>query len=453
MSTYSRRKILQHGSIAVAASSQLGWLASSAQAAPGQDYCAMVCILLAGGADSFNMLLPYDQNRYDTYASVRSDLALSRADILPLGYLGTDNQQFAVHPGLPETQRLFDANDLGFIANIGPLAEPTSRADFDNNAVQLPLGLFSHADQIAVWQTATAGQRVSTGFGGRVADIVSPGANSGPVSMNISLAGTNLFQTGADVTGYAMDAIAGVRRVAGYDEAGSEIFTNALDSILAQNYTSPLRQSYAEQLRSSIDAGAEVSAALAAAPTLNTTFATEGLSAALAQVARVISVRQALGVSRQTFFITVGGWDHHDEVLQNQARMLPGIDLGLSEFHAALTEMGLLEAVTTFTISDFGRTLTSNGRGSDHGWGGHNIIMGGGVNGGQVFGEYPDLTPGGQLDVGRGRYLPTTSVDEMYAELALWFGIARGEVSNVLPNIERFFNPATENGTLGLFSA
>ena len=201
-----------------------------------------------------------------------------------------------------------------------------------------------------------------------------------------------------------------------------------------------------------VDAGVELDTALQSAPTLTSTFSQGGLSEALAQVAQIISVRDQLGVSRQTFFITIGGWDHHDEVINNQANMLPGISRGLSEFQAAMTELGVQDAVTTFTISDFGRTLTSNGRGSDHGWGGHNLIMGGSVNGGQIYGEYPDLTPGGELDVGRGRYLPTTSVDEMYAELAMWFGIAAGDVEQVLPNIGRFYNPATEAPTLGLFN-
>ena len=249
-----------------------------------------------------------------------------------------------------------------------------------------------------------------------------------------------------------MDAADGVRTVGGYDDPNNTALINAIDSMLAVDYQDPFRQSYAQLMRGSLDAGRELAAALQNAPALSATFSAGGLSEALAQVANVISIRDQLGVSRQTFFITVGGWDHHDEVLENQANMLPGISRGLFEFQAAMTEMGIADAVTTFTISDFGRTLTSNGRGSDHGWGGHNLIMGGGLNGGQIFGDYPDLTPGGELDVGRGRYLPTTSVDEMYAELAMWFGIEPGNVANVLPNIGRFYDPATESPRLGLFS-
>ena len=447
----TRRDFLAHTGIAMLASSQIGVLSRAAHADVTEGYRAMVCILLAGGADSFNMLLPYDQSRYDAYAAVRSDLALAREDVLPLNYAGGQGEAFAVHPGLGEVQQMFDAGDLAFIANIGPLAEPTSRAAFDSAQVRLPLGLFSHSDQIAVWQTAAAGERIFTGFGGRIADLVESQVNTGPVSMNISMSGNSLFQTGNAAAGYVMDAADGVRTVGGYDDPSNTALISAIDSMLDVDYQDAFRQSYAQLMRGSLDAGRELSAALQNTLALSTSFSAGGLSEALAQVANVISIRDQLGVSRQTFFITIGGWDHHDEVLENQANMLPGISRGLFEFQAAMTEMGIADAVTTFTISDFCRTLTSNGRGSDHGWGGHNLIMGGGLNGGQIFGDYPDLTPGGELDVGRGRYLPTTSVDEMYAELAIWFGIEPGNVATVLPNIGRFYDPVTESPRLGLF--
>jgi uncharacterized protein (DUF1501 family) len=449
---HTRRRFLGHTGVALTASSQLGWLASNARAGLTDDYCAMVCILLAGGADSFNMLVPADTDRYATYASVRSDLALAQEDLLPLSYTGTGGQNFGVHPGLTEVQQLFDGGDLAFVSNIGPLAAPTSRIEYDQASVPLPLGLFSHADQIAVWQTAAAGGRLATGVGGRIADLVQPQVNAGPVSMNISMSGTNLFQTGNDVASYAIDASDGVRSLAGYGDIGNEAFSSAVDALLANEYADPFRATYAGQLRDAIDSGAELSQALDAAPVLNTNFSIGGLSEALAQIARVISVRDLLGVQRQTFFVTVGGWDHHDEVLNNQARMLPGISRGLSEFHSALTEMGILDGVTTFTISDFGRTLTSNGRGSDHGWGGHNMVMGGAVNGGEIYGQYPDLTPGTDLDLGRGRFLPTTSIDEFYAELALWFGVAASDLDQVLPNIGRFYAPTSSPPPLGFLN-
>jgi uncharacterized protein (DUF1501 family) len=437
--SYTRRRFLNHGGIAITAATQLSWLAQHSHAAVTDDYKALVCILLAGGADSSNILVPYDNTAYNTYANVRADLALPQEDLLPLNYNGPGGTRFGLHPGMPETQTLFDAGDLAFIANIGPLAEPTSRAAYDAGTATLPLGLFSHADQIAVWQTAAAGARTATGFGGRLADVIAPQITPGPISMNISMSGTNLFQTGNLVASYAIDTNDGVRTLAGYADANNEVFSQAVDTLLSAQYADSFRATYAQKLRSAIDAGSTLNTVLAGAPTINTPFSQGELSNALAKVAQLISVREALGVSRQTFFITIGGWDHHDEVINNQARMLPGISQGLSEFHAGLNELGVANNVVTFTISDFGRTLTSNGRGSDHGWGGHNLVMGSAVNGGQIYGEYPDLALGTELDLGRGRLLPTTSVDEFYAELALWFGIESSQLPVVLPNIERFY--------------
>lgn len=450
MNRLSRRKFLGHTGVALAASTQLGLLSRGVQAA-ADDYCALVCILLAGGADSFNMIVPHDSNRYDAYASARSDLSLPHEELLPLNYAGADGASFAVHPGMPEVQGLFDSGELAFVANIGPLAEPTSRAAFDAGTARLPLGLFSHSDQIAVWQTTAAGERIATGFGGRVADLLQPRFNRGPVSMNISVAGTNLFQTGVTATGYAVDPQEGIRTVAGYDDPENAAFINTLDRLLAHGYDDPFRTTYAAQLRDAIDSGIELNAALDAAPALQAPFTDGGLSSALSQVARIIAARDLLGVQRQTFFVTIGGWDHHDEVLDNQARMLPGISRGLAEFNTALNEMGVNNQVTTFTISDFGRTLTSNGRGSDHGWGGNNLVMGGALNGGQIFGDYPDLNLGTDLDLGRGRFLPTTSTDVFYADLALWFGVAPGELQQVLPNINRFYDAQSSPPPLGLF--
>ena len=199
--------------------------------------------------------------------------------------------------------------------------------------------------------------------------------------MNISLSGTNVFQTGASVTDYSLDANDGVGLVAGYGQSDTALFTNALDALLANGYADPFRRTYAARLRRAIDSGAEFKAILDAAPMLNTTFSTTPLSRSLAQIAKVISVRDALAAGRQTFFVSLGGWDHHDNVLTLQAQMLPTVAAALSEFQQALAEIGVADAVTTFTISDFGRTLTSNGKGSDHGWGGHQLVMGGAVPG------------------------------------------------------------------------
>jgi len=445
----SRRRFLRHTGIAAAAATQLSWLSGYANAAFDDDYRALVCILLAGGADSNNILVPLDDERYGAYAAARSDLALTQAALLPLRTTG--QVQYGVHPGMVEVQQLYDAGNLGFVANIGPLVQPTSRSQYDAGTVSLPLGLFSHSDQIAVWQTAAAGSRINTGFGGRLADLVGSQVPAGPVSMNISVSGTNLFQTGDQVASYTIDVNDGVRTLAGYDEPDNEVFSRAVDALVAADYPDPFRRTYADQLRRAISTSANLESILSTAPASTVDFSAGELSRALQQVAQLISVREQLGVTRQTFFITIGGWDHHDEVINNQARMLPDISRGLGEFYAATDELGLAENIVTFTISDFGRTLTSNGRGSDHGWGGHNLVMGAGVAGGTVFGQYPDLRLGSELDLGRGRFLPTTSVDEFYAELALWFGVSPDQLSRILPNIESFYSPSTMAPPLGLF--
>ncbi len=443
MNTYSRRRFVNHSMlVSLGAAAQMGTLGRLAHASSHGDYKALVCILLAGGADSFNMLVPYDTARYNDYVGFRSDLALARADLLPLAYAGPGGEAYAVHPGMPGVRTLFDQGDLAFIANVGTLADPTDKVAYETGTVRLPLGLFSHADQIAQWQTSVPDRRIATGVAGRMGDVMTS-ATTAPIALNVSTAGTNLFQTGVSVTNYSLDAMDGVRLVPGYGDTA--VFTDALDGLLAAGYADPFRRTYSGKFRASIDTGLTFKAALDAAPTLATTFGTGPLAESLAQIARVISVRDTLGVDRQTFFVTVGGWDHHDDVIPLQAQMLPGISSALAQFQQAMTELGVADGVTTFTISDFGRTLTSNGKGSDHGWGGHQLVMGGAVRGADVYGAYPSLLPGNALDVGRGRYIPTTSVDELYAELALWFGITPADLDLVLPNIGRFY--ATQSGT------
>jgi len=454
MQTYSRRRFLRHSvAVGIGAAAQMNVLGRVAHAAGGGDYKALVCILLGGGADSFNMLVPYDASRYADYVAFRADLALAHADLLALSYTGAQGQTFAVHPGWGPVRTLFEQGDLAFVANVGTLAEPTDKTAYTNGTVRLPLGLFSHADQISQWQTSVPDRRIATGVGGRIADVVTAATPSAsPISMNISVSGTNVFQTGQTVTDYALDPTDGVRLLAGYGPGGSAAFTQAVDAMLAQSYGDPFRRTYAAKLRTAIDSGATFKATLDAAPTLATTFSAAPISTALAQIAKVISVRDALSATRQTFFVSFGGWDHHDNVLTLQAQMLPALAAGLSEFQQAMVELGVADAVTTFTISDFGRTLTSNGKGSDHGWGGHQLVMGGAVAGKAVYGAYPVLIPDNALDVGRGRYIPTTSVDAFYAELALWFGVAPSELDVVLPNVRRFYTPESGAPPVGFMA-
>lgn len=457
----NRRRFLSHGCrLGVAASTlgssllQLG-LARQAAAQSGDDYKALVCILLAGGNDSYNMLVPNDPSTYGAYASIRSDLALPQETLRPLSNTDPLGRAFAVHPGMPGLQSLFAEGKAALLSNVGTLLEPMDTAALQAELASTPLGLFSHSDQIQQWQTAVSDERIAQGWGGRIADLLEGGNPANGISMNISLAGNNTFQAGDLTSPYAISPVGnGAPALAGYDDPGErgEFVRAAIDGLLATQQEQLFRGEYAQRLSQAIESQTVFVNALESAPEIPFAFSATGFSSVLRQIARVINARSFLGAPRQTFFVTVGGWDHHDEVIDNQAMMLPEIDTGLVEFQAAMDGLGIADQVTTFTISDFGRTLTSNGRGSDHGWGGHHIILGGAVKGGQIYGEYPDINPSNPLDVGRGIYAPTTSVDEYFGELALWFGVSGGDLGHVLPNANRFFSPVSGGRPLGFLA-
>ena len=458
----TRRGFLSHScSLGIASATvastmlQLGFArTAAAQSAPG--YKALVCILLAGGNDSYNMLVPIDNDQYGEYNAIRADLALPQNELLALPGTTSNGRSYGVHPGMPELQSLFTNGDAAMIANVGTLIEAFDSAAVQAGTAKLPLGLFSHADQIAQWQTAVPDGRVAQGWGGRIADLMQGVNLQNGVSMNISLSGSNVFQSGNEVGEYSIDSSGdGAPGLNAYDD-GTEFGTfkkRMVDELLSVQQQHIFRREYSGRLRGAIDAQAIFVDALQTSPNLTTEFSPHYFSQAMRQIARVIGARDSLGATRQTFFVTVGGWDHHDDVLDNQAAMLPAVSQGLQEFRNALVELGVFDEVTTFTTSDFGRTLTSNGKGSDHGWGGHHIVMGGSVNGGSIYGDYPILSATNPLDVGRGIYAPTTSVDEYFAELARWFGVAPADLDQVLPNVRNFYSPESGQAPLGFLSA
>ena len=409
----------------------------------GGDYKAMVCILLAGGNDSFNMLVPRNGANYTEYANTRSNLALPQGELLPLNYTDTKGKQFGLHPSMPEVQNLFNNNKLAFVSNVGTLVEPTSKSQYINGSVRVPLGLLSHADQIQQWQTSLPQTRSSKGWGGRMADILQAGNGNQNISMNISLSGTNIFQVGNNTAEYAIRASAGgsvgINTYTG-TSALDRALKNGAESLLAQQYQDIFKSTFTNKINDSQSNHVEFSAAINQAPSLRTAFSDNAISANMELIAKTIAVRDVLNVKRQTFFITFGGWDHHDEVLNNQVAMLSVVSKALSEFQAAMEELNLADCVTTFTASDFGRTLTSNGNGSDHAWGGNVMVMGGSVKGGQIFGEYPSLALGGNDDVGGAIMLPQISTDEYFAELSKWFGVSNGDLKYVLPNVGNFYD-------------
>lgn len=416
------------------------------------DYKAMVCLFLGGGNDSFNMLAPIDSNEYKDYATVRGDLAISKGQFLPLKPNQGDGRNFGLHPSMPELKSLFDNGKLSFVSNVGTLVEPTNLQSYENGTARLPSGLYSHSDQIMQWQTSIPDKQTPFGWGGRAADLLHSMNSNDNISMNISLSGSNVFQAGNQTVEYSVGPLGnGSIGVTGFGGEGTfnQLRTAAIESMIDLHYENLFQQAFIDINRNAISAHEQFSSSLAEADPLSTTFSPNLISQSFEMVARTISARKSLGMRRQTFFIMFGGWDHHDEVLNNQIAMLSIVSKALSEFSEAIDSLGLGENVLTFTSSDFGRTLTSNGKGSDHAWGGNQIVMGGPIQGGQIHGEYPSLYAGNQLDTGRGRLIPTISCDEYFAEMALWFGVDPSELDTVFPNIGRFYSPNSGRGPVG----
>jgi uncharacterized protein (DUF1501 family) len=419
-----------------------------------EEYRGLVCLFFGGGIDSFNVLVPRGPAEHAEYAGARGDLALPADTLLPITPATPDGREYGLHPSVPQLQALFDQGHLAFVSNVGTLVEPTTLAQYNNGSASLPLGLFSHSDQALHWQTSLPDQRSAVGWGGRMSDILQPENCSQAISMNISLSGGNVFQTGNQTSFYTITENGAVN-LTNYrgDWLEAQVFTQGIDGLLGLQYQHLFEKTYASRLRGAIDAGIAFAEATAAVPPLATVFSDTSLSRQLRMVALTIAAREALGMKRQTFFVEFGGWDHHDELLLNQEDMLPVVAAAMSEFYAALEELGVAQQVTTFTASDFGRTLSSNGQGSDHAWGGIHLAMGGAVRGGDLYGTFPDLYLGGQLDTGRGRLIPTTSVDEYFAELALWFGVSVADLPLVLPNIARFYTPGSAQPPVGFLGA
>ncbi|MEM7790779.1 MAG: DUF1501 domain-containing protein [Verrucomicrobiota bacterium] len=412
------------------------------------DYKALVCFFFAGGNDSFNTLIPRGATEYAEYATTRNNLAIPQADLLQInGSQG--GKQFGLNPAMPELQAVYNADpsNLAFICNVGTLIEPTTITGFNNGTNQRPLALFSHIDAATHWQTSVPDQRGALGWGGRVADLLSSHNMGANVSMNISLSGSNTFQSGANTVSYEIDSSGNGSILLdpytnGNDPTIRALSSAAINSLMDVEYTNLFQKAFAEKNRSSIDASAEFNDAISQ-QTIDTPFTANGISQSFQMVAKTIAARELLNMKRQIFFIRFGGFDHHDELIESQAGLLTIVSKAMSEFNSAMTELDLSDKVTTFTASDFARTLTSNGKGTDHAWGSNQMVMGGAVRGGQFFGTYPNLDLGNNLDVGRGRLIPTMSTDEYYAELALWFGVPKTDLDLIFPNLYRFYSTSS----------
>jgi uncharacterized protein (DUF1501 family) len=418
----------------------------SAATTDTSDYKALVCLFLFGGNDANNCLVPHDTNGYASYAAARGVLAIPQASLLPLTLQGGDGRDFAFHPNMPEMQSLFNQGRLGIVSNVGTLVAPITRAQYLAGGVAVPHQLFSHADQSVQWQTSVSDQTTLTGWGGRAADVLqSLNANS-KISLAISIAGTNTFEVGNQVIPYQVSS-AGSIALAGFDgSANANVRLQAFKDLLALPQHNLFQQAYADTVSRSIADNELLTAALANVPVLQTQFPTSGLAAQLNMVAKLIAARTNLNMRRQIFFVAAQGYDTHGDQLASQANLLTELSQALNAFYNATAELGISQQVTTFTASDFGRTFPTNGSGSDHGWGSHQFVMGGAVQGGRLFGTFPTLAVNGPDDTGQGRWIPTTSVDEFSATLASWFGVSATDLPVVLPNIGRFAHP-----NLGIF--
>lgn len=454
-----------------------GLLQPTSIAPPPTDYKALVCILLAGGIDSFNMLIPRGtttsgDNGFNEYKAIRTDLAFQNlTDFLPLTNpqcVGVRGQNcaygsFGVHPGLAELQQLFNNGKLAFMSNIGTLVEPiANETEFDSGLKKIPLEIYSHSDQIMQWQTSVPQSRDAVGVGGRLADLLHASNTYQEISMNISLAGKNVFQQGQNIAEYSIRNDINASNVGftpvpswwGSSGLINTLRSSTIDSLVSETYSNLLHQTYSSTAKSSIEAFGVFKEALQYVPSLSTAFPTTTLGKDLAAVARLLSVRNQLGTKRQIFFVTLGGWDMHDDLIGGLSRGLPAVSQAMKAFYDATVELGIADKVTTFTISDFARTITSNGLGSDHAWGGNSIVMGGAVNGGKIYGAYPSMAiDSNPKNISfRGNFIPAVSTDEFYAELALWYGVSPYDLCYVLPNLGNFYSYSPENYPVGFMN-
>jgi uncharacterized protein (DUF1501 family) len=452
----TRRTFLQHigcGLVSAAAFSstirRFGLIDALAQT-PG-DYKALVCVFLSGGNDGNNMIVPYtDYNAPGGYAAVRtsSGLAISQASLLQINPISQAGHTFGFHPNMPEMQTLFNQQRLAVLCNVGTLLQPTTKTQYQTQPAVRPYQLFSHSDQVTQQQASISNNPSQTGWGGRISDAMNGINGNAPLPMSISIAGTSLYLTGFTTRQLAIaDSNTPLSNVLVLSMSGTGVTARrtAFDQIRTYDSQFVLTKASEDTTNSALVA----SAALQTNPTINTLFPTGfSIGRQLLQVARLIALRSSLGMSRQIFFVQLGGFDtHSNQVNGGQNTLLLQLSQALNAFHNATIELGVADRVTTFTLSDFGRTFQPAGSGaavgSDHAWGNHALIMGAAVRGGDFYGTLPTLALGSNDDTDsgtnpRGRWIPTTSIDQYSATLATWYGLPSNQLATVFPYLYRF---------------
>ena len=426
------------------------------------DYKALVCIFMSGGNDSNNLIIPVG-TEYPNYAAVRQNLALPEASVLPIAPLNPDGHTYGIHPKLTKLQTLFGESKAAFLFNVGPLAYPMTRAQYSNGSVSKPPQLFSHSDQVTHWQTSLPDQPPRTGWGGRIADFLHPlqyeliggvpTANASKIALCTSLAGANTFEVGNTFAQYHVST-SGAVTISGL--SGSQL--QRMKNILALPDANLQRTAFADVTENALATGDLLNTSIAATAGANywtVPFPTTSLGNQLKMVARLIQARSPLNMKRQIFFTSVGGYDTHtsqvgntaaptDTTVGSHANLLFELSEAVFAFQRAMEQISASDKVTSFTMSDFGRTFKTNGQGSDHAWGSHHFVVGGAVNGKRTFGTFPVLSVTGPDAVpssNEGRWIPKTSVDEYSATLAKWFGVSQSNLGSVFPNLGRFASP------------
>jgi uncharacterized protein (DUF1501 family) len=440
-------------------------LAAMADAAAfnATDYKALVCVFLNGGNDYANTVVNYDTASYDQYSAIRGGganrtaggIALAQAALTPTVLNPTvalpGGKQYALHPAMTGLAGLFNSGVAAVQLNVGPLVAPVTRQQYHGSnrvAYPLPPKLFSHNDQQSVWQSSQP-EGATTGWGGHIGDLALS-ANTNRVLTCVSVTGNTVFLSGDQALSYQVSTNGAVKISAVNNNVyNSAAVRAAITSLALQTRTHVLENEYNLVTARAVGAESALTSALAAFPATDAPFnafpTANGLADQLRMVARLIAARTQLGNQRQVFFVSIGGFDLHDNLIGGQATLMDRVSSALTAFYNATAALNVADKVTTFTASDFGRTLSYNGDGSDHGWGSHHFLVGGAVRGKAFYGKAPPVSVGNsttdandQWHVGQGRLLPSTSVDQYAGTLATWFGVQGAEMNGILPNLGNF---------------
>ena len=433
--------------------SDLQRIAAAASVSPtakavGEDYRALVCLFMFGGNDGNNTVIPTATGEYQQYATGRTPvLALAQGAVLPIT-TNTPGRTFGIHPAMIGLQGLINQSKAAVVANVGPLMAPTSRADFQARRVPIPVDLYSHSDQQAQWQSSISDGAPRSGWGGRIGDLMKTANGTNSSSTLISVSGNNLFEVGTTISSFKVSS----NNQFGFDfykgSAAADPLSKGITNLLGVPSVNLFEGAWKEVIQRAIQNQQVLASALAAVPPFVTTFPDTSIGNQMEMIARLISARAALGLKRQVFFCSIGGFDTHGETQQaDQTRLLGQVSAAMTALYNATVELDCAPLVTQFTASDFNRTFPSNGKGSDHAWGSHHFVVGGSVRPGGMVGTFPTLVRSGPDDTGgSGLWIPTTSVDQYGGTLAKWFGVGVGELNTIFPNLARF--PAADLGFL-----